>query len=127
MKRFKKILSRHLFWYEGDKSQIAKEESQNVTNFKLSYRKLPIGILSYSNNEWHFAYSDEFKSQDKIPYIINFPNKEKEYKSKELWPFFSSRIPSRINTVDEKYSMVELLDKYGYKVITNPFVLAKLS
>lgn len=126
MKRFKKILSRHLFWYEGDKSQIAKE-SENVANFELSYRKLPIGVLSYSNNEWYFVYSDAFKSQNKIPYIVNFPNKEKEYKSKELWPFFSSRIPSRINTIDEKYSMVELLDKYGYKVITNPFVLTKLS
>ena len=62
-------------------------------SFILTYEKLKIGFLNVENGKWEFSYSEEFKSQDELEPIVDFPDKNKVYISGELWPFFSSRIP----------------------------------
>jgi HipA-like protein len=99
--------------------------------FILTYNKLVIGYLSINNAEWSFEYSDEFKSQNEILPLSNFPDKNLVYSSKELWPFFASRIPSAAQLERKALASKEVLEsnevnllrKYGQKTITNPFVL----
>lgn len=101
------------------------------TQFILSYNGLKIGILSINNSEWVFEYSEEFKNQGEVLPLSNFPNKNMIYKSKELWPFFASRIPTAaqlerkaaISHKKVERNEVNLLRKYGRRTITNPFVL----
>jgi HipA-like protein len=93
--------------------------------FKLMYRHLDIGILSLKGGEWSFQYSEDFKKQDKIKPLLDFPNIEKIYTSGELYPFFTQRIPG-IGQNFRKYeslSEVDLLKKFGKQTISNPFLL----
>lgn len=99
--------------------------------FHLKYGNLLIGILTYDNNKWTFEYSKDFTKQNIKP-IIDFPDTEKVYNNKQLWPFFATRIPSlnqpfqfkRIEKakIDKKDS-VGLLRLFGNETITNPFQL----
>lgn len=100
--------------------------------FVLTYNKLVIGNLSINNGEWTFEYSEEFKKQNEVLPLSNFPDKNMVYSAKELWPFFASRIPSIAQLEgkflipdDEKHERneVNLLRKYGQRTITNPFIL----
>lgn len=100
--------------------------------FVLALKKLEIGYLSVNNGEWTFEYSEEFKKQGKILPLSNFPNKELVYTSRELWPFFASRIPSSAQLERKLISAtsdlvenneVNLLKKYGQRTITNPYKL----
>lgn len=111
-------------------NQIIPEDLQ--VRFVLSYKRLVIGYLSINQGKWTFEYSEDFKKQGEISPLSNFPNKELVYSSKELWPFFASRIPSAAQlerkakiTSDElsERNEVHLLRKYGHRTITNPFVL----
>lgn len=100
--------------------------------FELHFKDLPIGYLSLNEGKWTFKYSNEFIEQDTIKPLINFPEKNKEYYSEELWPFFVSRIPGidrpeikeqiKKNNIDEN-NEVELLKLFGRKSISNPFEL----
>lgn len=100
--------------------------------FELKYKNLLIGTLEYKfkEDEWHFEYSTDFKSQNKIAPILSFPNTDKVYSGKELWSFFSSRIPDNTSeSTDNKEkesnsSLIALLKSYGQKTITNPFDLS---
>lgn len=101
--------------------------------FTLSYKDLIIGYLEFSPNDktWSFSYSEEFKNQNAIAPIISFPDINKEYNGKQLWSFFSSRIPDNVsssstesNTKQENKTLIELLKSYGQKTITNPFDLS---
>lgn len=100
--------------------------------FELKYKNLLIGTLEYKfkEDEWYFEYSTEFKSQNKIAPILSFPNTDKVYSGKELWSFFSSRIPDNTSeSTDNKEkesnsSLITLLKSYGQKTITNPFDLS---
>jgi HipA-like protein len=100
--------------------------------FELKYKNLLIGTLEYKfkEDEWYFEYSMEFKSQNKIAPILSFPNTDKVYSGKELWSFFSSRIPDNTSeSTDNKEkesnaSLIGLLKSYGQKTITNPFDLS---
>lgn len=100
--------------------------------FELKYKTLIIGFLKFNSNTdtWSFSYSEAFKAQNEIAPIISFPDVNKEYKGKELWSFFSSRIPDNTNassSYNEKISNVNLIDllkAYGQKTITNPFDLS---
>lgn len=48
-----------------------------------------IGILECHDGEFIFRYHEKYDG-----YAISaFPKMDKKYKSKDLWPFFSSRIP----------------------------------
>lgn len=106
--------------------------SNSETSFKLIYKDLVIGILSLKDQEWCFKYSLMFKDQNLIRPIIDFPNKSKDYRSNELWPFFVSRMPGidqpmvkdflHKNNLKETDTVV-LLKKFGAKCIANPYEL----
>ena len=100
--------------------------------FQLKYGKQLIGILSYNNNQWTFKYSDEFKNNQDLNPIIDFPDTDKVYTNEQLWPFFASRIPSinqpfqfkKIQKANIKHNdSVGLLKLFGNETITNPFRL----
>ncbi|WKK75898.2 hypothetical protein QYS49_31560 [Marivirga salinae] len=68
--------------------------------------------------------------------LANFPTLDKIYKSEELWPFFSSRIPSlALKNIQDKIKKkgvnendyLELLSFFGKRTITNPFELNNIS
>ena len=125
-----KKIAKALWHTEGMENRLTPEDFQ--AQFMLSYNKLEIGYLSINQGKWTFEYSEDFKKQGEILPLSNFPNKELVYSSKELWPFFASRIPSaaqlerKVNITSEELSErneVYLLSKYGHRTITNPFIL----
>lgn len=102
------------------------------TEFILAYNAMHIGTLTYFQGEWTFEYSVMFKNQDRIKPLTDFPDKNKTYKSEELWPFFASRIPSvkrpSIKDILQKENIsqdnvVKLLERFGKQTATNPFHL----
>lgn len=114
------------------RGKVKKDTINPSTSFILVYKKLSIGTLTEKNGEWDFKYSSEFKNQNEIVPIIGFPDKDKDYVSNSLWPFFQSRIPSLKNPIikdiveKEKIqpdNKVYLLKRFGRRTITNPFVL----
>lgn len=62
-------------------------------DFNLTYRNLIVGVLRLRDGEWCFKYSEEFKQQTQIKPLTDFPDVNKVYASKELYPFFVERIP----------------------------------
>lgn len=102
-------------------------------HFILKYKDLRVGELSHSKGKWVFEYSEEFKKQDKISTLVDFPLKELTYKEEALWPFFAHRIPGlgqpKVQEIikDENLNPsneIDLLRRFGAKSITNPFELA---
>lgn len=100
--------------------------------FLLKYGDLLIGTLSAEDGKWRFEYSDEFRRQDELRTIVEFPDVNKTYQSDDLWQFFASRIPSPEQAEVEailKHEQIEesdavgLLRRFGKKTITNPFEL----
>lgn len=124
MKKIKKMIA-NLFWSENRNDVILAPE--NDASFNVNLGKLLVGTLVYSDGVWHFSYSDEFKHQDKILPLANFPSKDKSYSACELWPFFASRIPSnaqlQIGKEDAREDIVTLLQKFGKRTIANPYEL----
>jgi HipA-like protein len=113
--------------------QEPKPEHRFKAEFRLTHGPLLIGILTFEKGLWAFSYSEEFKKRKDLRPIVQFPDKEKEYHSDELWPFFGMRIPSlkqpsvgkiveaeRIDTNDR----VELLKRFGRRTVSNPYELA---
>ena len=105
----------------------------SIVKFVLSYKDLEIGYLEFSPNDetWLFRYTEEFKNQNAIAPIISFPIEDKVYQGKQLWSFFSSRIPDNVGSSTseskikkENNTLVDLLKSYGKKTITNPFELS---
>jgi len=100
-----------------------------MTIFNLKKGKLLVGTLTYDRGMWVFFYSPEFKMQDKIKPLTDFPLLDKIYNSKELYPFFISRIPGKgqvsyqeaIKNGETDY--VSLLKKFGRRTITNSYIL----
>lgn len=102
-------------------------------HFVLTYKDLTIGHLTHGHGKWIFEYSDEFKSQNRIAALTDFPRKDKKYEESYLWPFFAHRIPGlgqpqvreiiRHENLDSK-NEIDLLRRFGQKTITNPFELA---
>ncbi len=123
-------------------NKLFKNEEQSVelstpknaqAHFTLKYKNLPVGYLNYLNGVWEFQYSDEFKNQNKIDVLLDFPKKEQKYEESYLWPFFAHRIPGlgqpKIQEIikDEHLNPnneIDLLRRFGRKSITNPFELA---
>lgn len=124
MTKFQKAFAR-LFWSESQNDVILATDNDAAFNINLG--KLFVGTLLYSNGIWHFKYSDEFKMQDRVLPLTNFPLKDKEYSARELWPFFTSRIPSnaqlQIEKEKPKENLVTLLQKFGRRTVTNPYEL----
>lgn len=122
--KFKKVFAR-LFWSESQKEIVIA--SDNEATFHVNLGRLLVGILLYSDGMWYFNYSDEFKLQNRILPLTNFPSKDKEYSTKELWPFFASRIPSNAQLQLDKDTpqedMVTLLRRFGKRTVANPYEL----
>jgi HipA-like protein len=123
-------------------NRIWKSEGMDYTNpvssvyaeFRLSYGKNLLGILTFDKGIWIFKYSNEFIKSNLQP-IIDFPDINKTYESLELWPFFAVRIPTlnqsyhfqKIKSAKiDKDDSVELLKLFGNETITNPFRLASV-
>jgi HipA-like protein len=122
--KFKKVFAR-LFWSESQKEIVIAPD--NEATFHVNLGRLLVGILLYSDGMWYFNYSDEFKLQNHILPLTNFPSKDKEYSTKELWPFFASRIPSNAQLQLDKDTpqedMVTLLRRFGKRTVANPYEL----
>lgn len=121
MNKLKKIVAK-LFWSENQGDYTIETGSKAAFNVNIG--KLIVGTLEYNENLWTFYYSDDFKNQNKICPLTNFPSKEKTYTSKTLWPFFASRIPSQSQLQDkngERSDLISLLKDFGRKTIANPF------
>ena len=118
--------------WKVDGMEFTDNPSGSKGEFHLLYGKLLIGTLTYDGENWNFKYSDIYKETLRIIPVIDFPDFNKEYISKELWPFFATRIPSlnqpyhlkkiRKANIREDDS-VELLKLFGKDTITNPFSL----
>jgi HipA-like protein len=100
--------------------------------FKLLYGDLLVGTLSVADGMWRFEYSDEFRKQDELRPLVEFPDVGQSYESKELWQFFVMRIPSPEQPEVEEIlrrehikedDAVSLLKRFGEHTITNPFRL----
>lgn len=100
--------------------------------FELWYDDLKVGRLEEDADGWHFAYTEDFREQDSVRTLADFPKKSKSYRFNELWPFFASRIPSleqpkvQRQLREEKIDATDigaLLQRYGKRSIANPFVL----
>jgi HipA-like protein len=128
MTNFKKLLAR-LFWSEIHFDMVLADDDDAMFNVNLG--KLLVGTLLYSDGVWYFRYSDEFKIQNRILPLANFPSKDKEYSTRELWPFFASRIPSnaqlQIDKDKPKEDIVTLLRRFGRRTIANPYELFPVS
>lgn len=109
-------------------SEVKQQDSSK--KFELLYNDSSIGYLEFKENSWYFEYSEWFKKQNRIVPLIEFPDINKKYSSTELWSFFISRIPSKINRKDKspnenknELDLSELLELFGQRSINNPFVL----
>ncbi len=100
--------------------------------FILYLGKTVIGYLTLKDGTWTFEYSDDAKSNDRIRSIVDFPDKNRKYENRNLWPFFSVRIPGLdqpkvINKIKRKNidqnNEFELLKEFGIETISNPFKL----
>jgi len=129
IKKFKKIL------WKVDGMDFSDNPASSKGLFHLKYGDSLIGILTYSNHQWNFSYSDDFKMKHEINPIIDFPNINKIYENDELWPFFATRIPTlnqpfqfkKIRKANiDKDDSVALLKLFGNESINNPFRLLPL-
>lgn len=127
MNKFRKILKR-LFWSENQNDIILYED--NNATFNINLGQLHVGTLIFSNGIWHFSYSYEFIKQNRISPLVNFPNKEKKYTTRNLWPFFASRIPSnaqlQISKDKPQENIVTLLQRFGRRTVSNPYELSQV-
>lgn len=109
-----------------------------MIRFELWYKNLIIGVLIYddlnklfTDKPWSFHYTDDFGKQDYIKPISQFQDVNMVYVSKELFPIFRTRIPpaNRPDILLDRIARgigdddVSMLIHYGYKCITDPFLL----
>ncbi len=108
------------------------EPAQDDVAFELSFGPLRIGNLRREGDEWVFTYSQEFAQQKNVAPIMDFPVVGREYRSKELWPFFALRIPSVTQANVQRFlrqkgrteaDAADLMQRFGRRSIANPFVL----
>lgn len=101
--------------------------------FFLIVDDIRVGVLQCESGEWYFKYTDDFKRHsDEYNRIVGFPDLDKTYKNKILWPFFQVRIPElkqpAIQEILEEENIdetneVALLKRFGKKTIANPYEL----
>jgi HipA-like protein len=119
------------FWKQDDQEAIVTPQDATA-HFVLSYKNIKIGDLQLVDGIWHFSYDRDFDKQNIVTKLIDFPDTQKKYTSKELWPFFLSRIPGlgqpkvqkmiKENNIDRN-NQLELLRFFGANTLSNPFVL----
>ena len=116
--------------------QMPLETPVNINaRFILMYQDLHIGTLELEEGIWVFSYAETFRQQKmgkKVKPIVNFPDVTRTYKSTELWPFFTTRIPGlkqpQVQEIVKREHIdinntVALLQRFGRETITNPFLL----
>ena len=100
--------------------------------FMLKLGDLEVATLTRESDVWVFKYTEAFQLQQKIRPIIGFPDKFKNYRSRDLWPFFQIRVPSLEQTDVQNYlrrhkigqvDQSTLLERFGRRSISNPFEL----
>jgi hypothetical protein len=99
--------------------------------FILKYGEKEIGVLEYKNKTWIFKYTEEYKRDQFILPLVNFPDITKTYIFEELLPFFATRIPTtnqpfhekKIKAAGGKEDEITLLQLFGLNSINNPFQL----
>ena len=130
MKKIKKIFS----WFGKDDEDFEVQIPENEeVKFILQLTDVEIGELYCEKGEWFFKYSNDFRNKSNdYNRIVGFPDLNKTYHSQTLWPFFRIRIPGlkqpAIQEILKKENIdkendVELLKRFGYKTITNPYEL----
>jgi HipA-like protein len=121
------------FFRTEEQAYLSDVSDTTSATFCLFFESLLIGTLTLKAGVWEFGYSSDFKSQDKLLPLVNFPKKERVYQSTELFPFFALRIPGEgqlkakgLDIKSQEYSNpVNLLEMFGVKNIANPYVLEK--
>jgi HipA-like protein len=115
-----------------DQSEDINAPAKGHIRMVLTHDKLTIGYLTYLDGTWEFVYSDEFKKQNQVDVLGNFPNKNMKYNAPDLWPFFAHRIPGlgqpKVQEIIKKehldpHNQLDLLKRFGRRSITNPFEL----
>jgi HipA-like protein len=100
--------------------------------FLLKYEDLLVGTLTAHDGKWRFEYSDDFRNNQELRPVIEFPEVQQVYESPELWQFFASRIPSperaEVEAILQREQIreddaVTLLKRFGRRTVTNPFEL----
>ncbi|MBL9181082.1 MAG: HipA N-terminal domain-containing protein [Verrucomicrobiaceae bacterium] len=108
------------------------EPAQVQVAFELRLGDLHVGTLLRDGDEWVFNYSAPFARQRMVAPIVDFPVVGREYRSKELWPFFALRIPSVTQANVQAFlrrqgrteaDAADLMQEFGRRSIANPFVL----
>ncbi len=114
-------------WLDG----IKPSEGEHVS-FVVVLGNLEVGKLVKDHGEWVFHYSDAFRRQNRVKPIVDFPYPERNYRSRQLWPFFLLRLPSTdqpsVKRFAQKHGVREwnetmLLKHFGRHSIANPFQL----
>lgn len=100
--------------------------------FLLLYADLVVGTLTVEDGVWRFDYSEEFKKNEELRPLVEFPDVNKSYQSQNLWQFFAMRIPSAEQPEVEEIlqrerisedDAVGMLKRFGGRTIANPFEL----
>ena len=123
-----KSLYRRFNWLQN----ISEPSVEDKVSFELKLGALHVGTLTREAQEWVFAYSDAFARQRQVAPLVDFPMVGRVYRSEDLWPFFALRIPSTTQASvqaflreqgETKAQAVEMIQKFGRRSISNPFVL----
>ena len=120
-------------WFAKSEEDVKKAPLHDILHqFKLMHKGLVIGFLEVEHSMWKFYYSEEFKSESELSHITGFPDLNKVYHSRNLWPFFKIRIPGlaqpRVKKTIKKANISENdeiahLKRFGKKSISNPYLL----
>jgi HipA-like protein len=91
---------------------------------------LDVGILRREDDAWLFRYTEEYRSRrDELRPLEGFDDLDREYRSKDLFPFFAVRIPPAdrpdVKRVLEKRQVdnpdiVDLLRIFGRRAGSSP-------
>lgn len=121
-------------WFRKEESESSEVATSRDTVFILKVDSIELAKLSCSNGFWEFEYTESFKKLYSKEYnlIAGFPDLNKKYRKKSLWPFFLTRIPGlkqpAVKEIIEKEKIdvgdqVELLKRFGHRSISNPYQL----
>lgn len=126
----KKLMDRAKEWLGFVRNVKASPEAH--AKFLLTYDDLLVGTLTVENGVWRFEYSENFKLEQELRPLVEFPDLNKIYVNEDLWQFFASRIPSTEQPEIEEIlkrehvqedDAVGLLKLFGKRTIANPFEL----
>jgi HipA-like protein len=122
------------YWATSGAYGTVTVEPGRKATFHVRYGNIEVGTLDLLDGVWKFRYSDEFRKNNQLRAITEFPDSSREYVSSELWPFFAMRIPSlkqaEIKAIVEREHIDEhdeatLLRRFGRRTVANPFELVE--